>query len=74
MTEFKIGLFLRTGSRVANQRRSKPYRNLARLCAQFILSRKKSIFRDFRPLTFLGKERGVLKKRPQDVSREKIDS
>ena len=27
------------------------------------LSRKKSIFRDFRPLTFLGKERGVLKKR-----------
>ena len=72
MTEFKIGLSQWTGSRVANLRRSKPYRDLVRLCAQSN-SKKKTIFRDFRPLTFLGKGRGGLEECPQDVFQEKID-
>ena len=34
---------------------------------------KKSIFRDFQVLAFLGRGEGVSKECPKDVSREKID-
>ena len=51
--EFKIGLSQWTGSCATDLRRSNPYHDLARLCAQSKF--KKLIFRDFRPLTtFLG--------------------
>ena len=61
-----------TGSCFADLRRSNPYHDLARLYTQSKF-KKKIIFRDFRTLTtFLGKGRGVSKKHPQDVSREKL--
>ena len=61
-------------SLVADLRRSKPYRDLTPM--RQLNWEKKSIFKDFRYCRFSvgggwGRE-GVSKKRPNDVSREKI--
>ena len=51
--------------------RSNPYHDLVHLCAQSKF--KKSIFRDFRPLTFLGKGRGSLEETSTGLFSGKID-